>query len=106
MEHVEQVEQVGVEGAGMDAGPEVVLENLVKVLQDKILHPDKYLPVTGVITRPSDDGKGTYREMSLGPNRIVENIYWVEEELEVQFKVLYDRIVLYRAELRQNNSKY
>jgi hypothetical protein len=80
-------EQVGVAGAALDVDPAVKLENLIIVLKDKILHPDKYLPVSNVFTRPSDDGKGTYREMSLGPNRIIENIYWDQEELEVQFKV-------------------
>lgn len=59
-----------------------------KVLTHKVLHPDHYLPVTDVITRPSDDGRGTYREMSLGPRRIIENIYCDEAALEVLFVVV------------------
>jgi len=36
-------------------------------------------------TRPSDDGKGTYREMTLNGGVIVENIYLDEGLLEVTF---------------------
>ncbi len=80
-------ELVGVDGVGLDF-ENIKLENVITILKDKILHPDKYLPVKDVFTRPSDDGIGTYREMSLGPNRIIENIYWVAEDMEVQFKVV------------------
>jgi hypothetical protein len=31
---------------------------------------------------------GTYREMSLGPNRIIENIYIDHEKLEVRFVIV------------------
>jgi hypothetical protein len=51
------------------------------VLVHKVQHPEHYLPVTDVLARPSDDGKGTYREMSLGPRRIIENIYCDESKL-------------------------
>jgi hypothetical protein len=30
---------------------------------------------------------GVYREMTLGPQRIIENIYWDMENLEVRFIV-------------------
>jgi hypothetical protein len=51
----------------------------------KIQHPEQYLPVTDVLTRPSEDGQGTYREMTTAFNaasglperRIIENIYAV-----------------------------
>ncbi len=44
-------------------------------LKEKIVKPQRFLPVTDVLHRVSDDGRGTYREMSLGPQRIIENIY-------------------------------
>jgi hypothetical protein len=36
-------------------------------------------------TRASDDGKGTYREMTLNGSVIIENIYLNESALEVVF---------------------
>ena len=36
-------------------------------------------------TRTSDDGKGTYREMTLNGSVIVENIYLNDQALEVTF---------------------
>ncbi len=44
-----------------------------------------FLSITPSQTRPSDDGKGTYREMTLGGNVIVENIYLNQAALEVTF---------------------
>jgi hypothetical protein len=53
-----------------------------------VQHPASYLPVTDVVTRPSADGRGTYREMSLGARRIIENIYEDEAALTVRFVVV------------------
>lgn len=75
-------------GAAMDIDADISTPAVWKVLVHKTLHPDAYLPVTDVFTRPSDDGKGTYREMSLGPRRIIENIYCDEAALEVLFVVV------------------
>jgi hypothetical protein len=47
-----------------------------------------FLPVSDVVHRPSDDGLGTYREMSIGPNRVKESIYADERNLEVKFVVI------------------
>ena len=58
------------------------------MLVDKVQHPDSYLPVTDVVARPSADGRGTYREMSLGARRIIENIYEDEAALLVRFVVV------------------
>ncbi len=59
-------EEVGKEGVGMDIDSSIKVENVVLALRDKIYHPDNYLPVKDVLTRPSDDGQGVYREMTLG----------------------------------------
>ena len=71
-----------------------------EVLCHKVLSPQDYLPVTDVLTRPSDDGKGTYREMTTAFNaanglperRIIENIYTVSSHLS-----LLPRLCLARA---------
>lgn len=63
-------------------------KQLMVILRNKIIHPEDYLPVTNVVTRPSDDGNGTYREMSFGENRIIENIYVDDALLEVKFVVV------------------
>lgn len=83
-------------------------EFLWQALAIKVMHPEQFLPVTDVKvrlldeprlmlqlflvvlmtlpqTRPSDDGKGTHREMTLGGNIIVENIYLNQAALEVTF---------------------
>ncbi len=81
------VEQVGL-GAGIPIPDDITTDAVWEILIDKISHPYRYLPVTDVITRPSDDGIGTYREMSLGPRRIIENIY--HKPYEVKFCVTND----------------
>ncbi len=58
--------EVGIEGVSMEIDPSIKVDNVVLALRDKIYHPDNYLPVKDVLTRPSDDGQGVYREMSLG----------------------------------------
>jgi len=64
------------------------------VLKEKVLAPQFFLPVEDVVTRPSDDGRGTYREMTLNHNgnerRIIENIYCDESIFEVKFCVVDD----------------
>ena len=66
-----------------------------KVLCRKVQHPNEFLPVSDVVTRVSDDGKGTYREMTTQFNlpgkperRIIENIYCLEDIHEVLFVVI------------------
>ncbi len=54
--------------------------HVMTALKEKIVNPQRFLPVTNVQCRPSDDGAGTYREMALTgadgkTNVIVENIY-------------------------------
>lgn len=48
--------------------------------------------MTDVFTRPSDDGLGTYREMSMGDNKIIENIYHDKSTHEVKFSVVNDDV--------------
>ena len=74
-------------GAASVIPEDVTTEQVWKALIIKITQPNLFLPVSDVFTRPSDDGKGTYREMSLGPNRIFENIYSNESTWEVKFVV-------------------
>lgn len=74
-------------GIKMEIPEDIPTENVWKVLLIKIKQPDLFLPVTDVVTRPSDDGRGTYREMSMGANRIIENIYTDESIYEVNFSV-------------------
>lgn len=77
-------------GIAMDIPDDITTEKVWQVLLVKIKQPNLFLPVTDVVTRVSDDGVGTYREMSLGPNRITENIYYDETILEVNFIVAND----------------
>jgi hypothetical protein len=77
-------------GIKMEIPDDISTEKVWEVLLIKIKQPNLFLPVTDVVTRVSDDGLGTYREMSMGPNRIVENIYADESKLEVSFVVIDD----------------
>lgn len=82
-------EEVGL-GVAMEIPDEISTEKVWEVLLIKIKQPNLFLPVTDVVTRPSDDGLGIYREMSIGPNRITENIYANEALHEVVFNVIND----------------
>ncbi len=77
-------------GKGLEIPDDISNEKVWQVLLIKIQQPSLFLPVTDVVTRPSDDGAGTYREMSMGPNRITENIYTDESIYEVNFSVAND----------------
>ena len=82
-------------GAVVEIEDSLPTEKVWTILLDKIQRPDKYLPVTDVVARPSDDGKGTYREMTIKMpsadgfevRRIIENIYADESTHEIQFVV-------------------
>ena len=73
-------------GCSMDIPVYIPTEKVVEILKHKILYPNDYLPVTDITTRVSEDGLGTYREMSLGERRIIENIYYDEVKYEVRFE--------------------
>ena len=99
----------GVEGVQLPVPSHLRDEFLWQALKIKVLHPDQFLPVTDVKvrllhvvsspvwhskcaltselwqTRTSDDGTGTYREMTLNGSVITENIYLNEDALEVTF---------------------
>jgi len=85
-------------GVGIEIEDELTTAKIWEVLLRKIQRPDEFLPVVDVVARPSDDGKGTYREMTTAFNtanglperRVVENIYALEDKLEVLFVVLDD----------------
>ncbi len=79
-------------GVSQPIAEDISTEQVWKALLIKIKEPNLFLPVTDVVTRPSDDGRGTYREMNVGPNRIIENIYADEALLEVKFVVKDDII--------------
>lgn len=85
----EPEEAVGM-GVSMEIPEEIPTAKVWEALLIKIKQPNLFLPVTDVVTRPSDDGLGVYREMSIGPKRIFENIYANEELLEVVFNVIDD----------------
>lgn len=80
------VEPVGL-GVSQNIAEDISTAQVWKALLIKIKEPNLFLPVSDVTTRPSDDGRGTYREMSIGPNRMIENIYADEALLEVKFVV-------------------
>jgi hypothetical protein len=75
-------------GASQVIENDITTENVWQVLQIKIKEPNLFLPVSDVVHRPSDDGLGIYREMSIGPKRVKENIYADERNLEVKFVVI------------------
>lgn len=91
MSEASQVEQVGL-GVAATIPTDVTTKQVWQALVIKIKQPNLFLPATDIFTRPSDDGKGTYREMSVGPARILENIYADESLLEVKFIVTDDVI--------------
>jgi hypothetical protein len=86
-----EVEMAGM-GVAMEIPEAIATDKVWEVLLIKIKQPDLFLPVSDVLTRPSDDGLGTYREMSAGPNktRVFENIYADESIHEVKFRVAND----------------
>ena len=75
-------------GAAQEIPPSTRTSDVWAVLEQKVQRPDLFLPVTDVVARPSDDGRGTYREMTLGERRIVENIYCDAAKHEVLFVVV------------------
>lgn len=82
----QQAPIAGINGASAQVPEDVSIEQLWQSLVIKITQPNIFLPVTVQVTRPSDDGKGIYREMSLGPKSIIENIYERKDDLEVVFQ--------------------
>ena len=74
----------------VEISEDISTEKIWEALLIKIETPNIMLPVTDVVTRPSDDGLGTYREMTLGPNRIIENIYSNKSTLEIVFDMVND----------------
>jgi hypothetical protein len=85
-----EVEMAGM-GVAMEIPEAIATDKVWEVLLIKIKQPDLFLPVSDVLTRPSDDGLGTYREMT-APNktRVFENIYADESIHEVKFRVADD----------------
>ena len=74
-------------GAWLPIEDDLSNDDVWKVLLEKIRNPQLFLPVTDVISRPSDDGLGIYREMTIPSMnaRMIENIYADESILEVKF---------------------
>ena len=103
MTTVDTKELVGL-GAGMEIPEEISTDKVWAVLLIKIKQPNLFLPVTDVVTRPIEGG-GTYREMSMGPSRIIENIYYDESILEVNFNVTNDQNEHVNTILVDNNGK-
>jgi hypothetical protein len=79
-------------GISLEIPSDLTNEKVWQALLIKIESPQKILPVTDVIHRVSDDGLGTYREMTVpgpkGPIRVLENIYSDKSIWEVNFKSL------------------
>ena len=79
-------EQVGF-GFLMEVPGDVSTEKLWEVMLTKIKQPELFLPVTDVVWRPTDDGRAIYREMSMGPHRMIEDIFSDNSKFEVIFVV-------------------
>ncbi len=77
-------------GVGVEIEPSLTSEAVWQVLLLKIQKPNLFLPVQDVFVRPSDDGAGTYREMTMTSTgaRVTENIY--AAPFEVRFVVVND----------------
>ena len=110
---VEPAVMVGIDGAFVEIVESLSSERIWEVLIDKIQHPNSYLPVTDVKCRVSDDGLGTYREMTFisSGNIIIENIYADREIFEVKFVVKDDEkehvnIILTSAETGQRRLEF
>ena len=74
-------------GASLPIEDSVSSDSVWKVLLEKIQNPQLFLPVEDVISRTSDDGLGTYREMTIPSMnaRMIENIYVDKSIWEVKF---------------------
>lgn len=81
-------QQVGTAGVSMPIPSTLSTADLWVALKTKITQPNLFLPVTVLVARPSDDGKGTYREMTLGERVMKENIYEDVDALEVKFQIV------------------
>jgi hypothetical protein len=73
-------ELVGTNKASVAIEESLASLHVMAALKEKILNPQNFLPVTDVISRVSEDGKGTYREMTVNmpsgsSSRMIENIY-------------------------------
>ena len=84
---------------GVEIEPELSTDAIWAVLLEKIEQPDRFLPVKDISCRQSDDGKGTYLEMTTTfhaatgrpEQRVIENIYsYAEPTWEVVFEHTYD----------------
>ena len=85
-------ETVGL-GASIEIDATLPSEAVWTVLLRKVREPSLFLPVQDVLTRPSQDGAGTYREMTMTSSgaRMIENIYTRGAPLyEVRFVVVDD----------------
>lgn len=81
-------------GTETEVPENVSTEKLWEALLIKVPQPNLFLPVFDVKSRPSDDGLGTYREMTMntpnGPHTIIENIYADKSIWEIKFVVVND----------------
>ncbi len=74
-------------GVAVEIDPALSSERVWTILERKVQRPQDYLPAEDVLARPNGDG-GTYREMTVMGNRIIEDIYCTGAPLyEVLFKV-------------------
>jgi hypothetical protein len=75
----QQPELVGTAGVSLEIDADLPTAHVMTALKEKIVNPQRFLPVTNVRCRPSDDGAGTYREMTVTmgdkTSVMIENIY-------------------------------
>lgn len=74
-------------GASIEIPPEISTEQVWAALIIKITQPNLFVPASDVVTRPSDDGLGVYREMTVGGNRMIENVYVNKDIFEIRSEV-------------------
>lgn len=74
-------------GAVLVIPDDVTTEKVWKALVLKITRPDIFVPATDLILRTNVDGS-TYREMTVGGKRMIENVYIDEAKLEIRAEIV------------------
>lgn len=74
-------------GAVLQIPDDVPTEKVWKALILKITRPDLFVPAVDLVIRSNADGS-TYREMTVGGKRMIENVYIDEAKMEIRAEIV------------------
>ena len=74
-------------GAVLQIPDDVATEKVWKALVLKVTRPDIFVPALDLVIRPNPDGS-TYREMTVGGKRMIENVFIDESKLEIRSEIV------------------